>query len=46
MKELHIFRILLENEIWEAVFKNKDTNYKFNSTLYIFLSIFEASFLM
>jgi hypothetical protein len=36
----------LENETWESVFKNKDTNYKFNSVLFIFLNISEANFPM
>jgi uncharacterized protein YkuJ len=38
------FQYLLENEMWEHDLKNKDTNYKFNSFLYISLNIFEASF--
>jgi hypothetical protein len=38
------FQRLLENKMWEPVFENRDTNYKFNSFLYIFLKIFEASF--
>jgi hypothetical protein len=38
------FQRLLENETWEPVFENRDTNYKFNSFLYTFLKIFEASF--
>jgi hypothetical protein len=29
--------------MWEPVFKNKDTNYKCDSFLDIFLNIFEAS---
>jgi hypothetical protein len=38
------FQHILEHEMWEPVFKNKDTNYKFNSFLYVFLNIFQASF--
>jgi hypothetical protein len=38
------FQRLLENETWEPVFENRDTNYKFNSSLCTFLKIFEASF--
>jgi hypothetical protein len=30
--------------MWEPVFENRDTNYKFNSFLYTFLKIYEASF--
>jgi hypothetical protein len=30
--------------MWEPVFENRDTNYKFNSFLYTFLKNFEASF--
>jgi hypothetical protein len=38
------FQRLLEDETWEPVFENRDTNYKFNSFLYTFLKIYEASF--
>jgi hypothetical protein len=38
------FQRLLEDETWEPVFENRDTNYKFNSFLYMFLKISEASF--
>jgi hypothetical protein len=38
------FKYLSENEMWEPFFKNSDTNYKFNSRLFTFLNIFEASF--
>jgi hypothetical protein len=38
------FQRLLANETWEPVFKNWDTNYKFNSSLDMFLKILEASF--
>jgi hypothetical protein len=38
------FQCLLENETWEPVFENRDSNYKFNSFLFMFLKIFEASF--
>jgi hypothetical protein len=37
------FKHLLENEMWECL-KKKDTNYKFNSFLCIFLYTFDASF--
>jgi hypothetical protein len=37
------FQHLLD-EAWEPVFENRDTNYKFNSFLYTFLKIYEASF--
>jgi hypothetical protein len=40
------FQHPLGNVTWEHVFKNKDTNYRCNSFLCIFLSIFEASFPM
>jgi hypothetical protein len=38
------FEHLLEIGMWEPVFKNRDTSCKFNSFLYMFLKIFEASF--
>jgi hypothetical protein len=38
------FKHLLEDEMWEPVFKNRDINYKFNSFLFTFLKIFEARF--
>jgi hypothetical protein len=38
------FKCLLENETWEPVFGNRYTNYKFDSFLFTFLKIFEASF--
>jgi hypothetical protein len=38
------FQHLLENEMWEPVFKNKDENCKLNSFLCIFLNIFEGCF--
>jgi hypothetical protein len=38
------FNHLLEYEMWGPVFKNRDTNYKFNSFLFIFLKFFAASF--
>jgi hypothetical protein len=37
------FQYLLETEMWEPIFKNKDTNYMFNYFLSIFLNFFEAS---
>jgi hypothetical protein len=38
------FQILLKSETWESVYKDNDTNNKFNSFFYTFLNIFEASF--
>jgi hypothetical protein len=38
------FQLLLKSETWEFVYKDDDTNIKFNSFLYTFLNIFEASF--
>jgi hypothetical protein len=38
------FKRLLENEMWEPVFENRDTNYMFNSFLFMFLKVFDASF--
>jgi hypothetical protein len=38
------FQLLLKSETWESVYKDNDTNNKFNSFLYTFLNIFEASF--
>jgi hypothetical protein len=38
------FQLLLENATWESVYEDNDTNNKFNSFLYTFLNIFEASF--
>jgi hypothetical protein len=38
------FQLLLKSETWESVYKDNDTNNKFNSFLYSFLNIFEASF--
>jgi hypothetical protein len=38
------FQCLLVNETSDPIFKNWDTNYKFNSFLDTFLKIFEASF--
>jgi hypothetical protein len=38
------FQCPLENEMWEPIFKNRDTNCKFNSFLFMFLKIFEARF--
>jgi hypothetical protein len=38
------FQLLLQNETWESVYKDKDINNKYNSFLYTFLNIFEASF--
>jgi hypothetical protein len=38
------FLRLLENEMWEPVFENRDTNYEFSTFLYTFLRIFEPSF--
>jgi hypothetical protein len=38
------FQLLLKNETWETVYKDSDTNNKFNSFLFTFLDIFEASF--
>jgi hypothetical protein len=38
------FKCLLENETWEPIFENRDTNCKFNSFLFTFIKIFEASF--
>jgi hypothetical protein len=38
------FQLLLKSEIWESVYKDNDTNNKFNSFLYTFLNIFEVSF--
>jgi hypothetical protein len=37
MKPLLSFNVLLENEMWEPVFENRGTNYKFNS-FFIYLS--------
>jgi hypothetical protein len=38
------FQHVLENETWAPVFENRDTNCKFNSFLFTFLMVFEASF--
>jgi hypothetical protein len=38
------FKHLLDNEMWEPVFENRDTNYKCNSFQFMFLKVFEASF--
>jgi hypothetical protein len=38
------FQLFLKNETWESVYKRKDINNKYNSFLYTFLNIFEASF--
>jgi triphosphoribosyl-dephospho-CoA synthetase len=38
------FQHLLKNETWESLYKDKDINNKYNSFLYTFLKIFEASF--
>jgi hypothetical protein len=38
------FQRLLSNETWESVFKNWDTNSKFNSFLDMFLKSFGPSF--
>jgi hypothetical protein len=38
------FQLLLKKETWEIVYKDSDTNNKFNSFLFTFLNIFEASF--
>jgi deoxyribodipyrimidine photolyase-like uncharacterized protein len=38
------FRLLLKSKTWESVYKDNDTNKKFNLYLYAFLNIFEASF--
>jgi hypothetical protein len=38
------FQFLLKSETWETVYKDNDTNNKFNSSLYTFLNIFEAIF--
>jgi hypothetical protein len=38
------FQLLLKSETWESVYKDNDTNNKFDSFLYTFLNIFEASF--
>jgi hypothetical protein len=43
-KTIAQFQLLLENATWAPVLKNKHTNYEFNSFLYIFLNVFEASF--
>jgi hypothetical protein len=37
-------QLLLQNETWETAYKDSDTNNKFNSFLFTFLNIFEASF--
>jgi hypothetical protein len=38
------FQLLLKSETWESVYKDNDSNNKFNSFLYTFLNIFEACF--
>jgi hypothetical protein len=38
------FQLLLKSETQESIYKDNDTNNKFNSFLYTFLNIFEASF--
>jgi hypothetical protein len=38
------FQLLLKNETWDTVYKDNDTNTKFNSFLLTFLIVFEASF--
>jgi hypothetical protein len=38
------FQLLLKSEPWESVYKDNDTNNKFNSFLHALLNIFEASF--
>jgi hypothetical protein len=38
------FQLLLKSETWESVYKDSDTNNKFNSFFKSFLNIFEASF--
>jgi hypothetical protein len=43
-KTIMQFQLLLKSETWESVYKDNDTNNKFNSFLYTFLNIFEASF--
>jgi hypothetical protein len=40
------FQLLLKNETGESVYKDNDTNNKFNSFLSTFLNTFEASFPM
>jgi hypothetical protein len=40
------FQHLLKNERWETVYKDSDTNKKFNSFLFTLLNIFDASFQM
>jgi hypothetical protein len=43
-KTIMQLQLLLQNETWETVYKDSDTNNKFNSFLFTFLNIFEASF--
>jgi hypothetical protein len=38
------FHIFLKSESWESIYKDNDTNNKFNSFFYTFRNIFEASF--
>jgi hypothetical protein len=38
------FQLLLKNETWVFVYKSSDTNDQFNSFLYSFLNIYEATF--
>jgi len=38
------FQLQLANENWKSIYIRNDTNNKFNSFLYTFLNIFEASF--
>jgi hypothetical protein len=39
-----LFQLIPKNETWETVYKDSDTNNNFNSFLFTFLNIFEASF--
>jgi hypothetical protein len=38
------FQLLLKNKTWQSIYRSNDTDNKFNSFLYSFLNIYEASF--